>query len=376
MTPLIRPTRTGAGPSAAAATAPASGSANATRASARTTTRMKTILTPVRRERGRARRRGTSRRSAPLRTSYARAPPRGGARPPRRRAAARCREGRRRRHGCGSADPPPDCGTNPAVAPRPGGRRPRRRASDARRAARSAATPTRRRTRTGGCRRALDRSGGRASRAGARPRLAEPARPPGARADRGSLRGAVQCAARGTEGTLTPELALIFQIISTITVVIGFGFATYQTLNIRRQRRAEVALTLINNLWPPELVARTARRLFALPEDATAEQVDALDAEAEQALLVACITYEHLGYLVYQRIIPLRTVDEVVGGTARLAWQRLRKWVERVREESGPSSFEGFQWLYEQLEAHPVSKGAGAHVVHPDRPPQHPARDR
>ena len=72
------------------------------------------------------------------------------------------------------------------------------------------------------------------------------------------------------------------------------------------------------------------------------------------------------GYLVYQRIIPLRTVDEVVGGTARLAWQRLRKWVERVREESGPSSFEWFQWLYEQLEAHPVSKGAGAHVVHRD----------
>ena len=165
---------------------------------------------------------------------------------------------------------------------------------------------------------------------------------------------------------MTPELALIFQIISTITVVIGFGFATYQTLNIRRQRRAEVALTLINNLWPPELVARTARRLFALPEDATAEQVDALGAEAEQALLVACITYEHLGYLVYQRIIPLRTVDEVVGGTARLAWQRLRKWVERVREESGPSSFEWFQWLYEQLEAHPVRKGAGAHVVHRD----------
>ncbi|OLD51486.1 MAG: hypothetical protein AUI58_07345 [Chloroflexi bacterium 13_1_40CM_2_70_6] len=165
---------------------------------------------------------------------------------------------------------------------------------------------------------------------------------------------------------MTPELALIFQIISTITVVIGFGFATYQTLNIRRQRRAEVALTLINNLWPPELVARTARRLFALPEDATAEQVDALGPEAEQALLVACITYEHLGYLVYQRIIPLRTVDEVVGGTARLAWQRLRKWVERVREESGPSSFEWFQWLYEQLEAHPVRKGAGAHVVHRD----------
>ena len=165
---------------------------------------------------------------------------------------------------------------------------------------------------------------------------------------------------------MTPELALIFQIISTITVVIGFGFATYQTLNIRRQRRAEVALTLINNLWPPELVARTARRLFALPEDETAEQVDALGPEAEQALLVACITYEHLGYLVYQRIIPLRTVDEVIGGTARLAWQRLRKWVERVREESGPSSFEWFQWLYEQLEAHPVPKGAGAHVVHRD----------
>jgi hypothetical protein len=168
---------------------------------------------------------------------------------------------------------------------------------------------------------------------------------------------------------VTPELSLIFQIISTITVVIGFGFATYQTLNIRRQRRAEVALTLINNLWPPELVARTARRLFALPEDATAEQVDALGPEAEQALLVACITYEHLGYLVYQRIIPLRTVDEVIGGTARLAWNRLRKWIGRVREESGPNSFEWFEWLYDRLEQYPLPQSEPAHIKYKDWKP-------
>ena len=165
---------------------------------------------------------------------------------------------------------------------------------------------------------------------------------------------------------MTPELALIFQIISTITIIIGFGFATYQTLNIRRQRRAEIALTLINNLWPPELVARTARRVFALPEDASAEQIDALGADAEQALLVACITYEQLGYLVYQRIIPLRTVDELVGGTARLAWRRLQRWIERIREQSSPSSFEWFQWLYEQLEAHPLPTKAPAHVAYRD----------
>jgi len=85
---------------------------------------------------------------------------------------------------------------------------------------------------------------------------------------------------------------------------------------------------------------------------------------AVQALGIICETE---GYMVFRRTIPLLVVD-LQCGIIRLAWQRLRPWIERDREASGKlNSFEWFQWLAERLEEnHRPEKALGAQSTHRD----------
>src|SRR5947207_11971809 len=77
------------------------------------------------------------------------------------------------------------------------------------------------------------------------------------------------------------------------------------------------------------------------------------DARILEATHSVGVILEGLGYSVYARIVPLRVVADLVGGTVRLAWRKLRPYVEEERRRSGSSkTFEWFQWLAMQLERH------------------------
>ena len=107
--------------------------------------------------------------------------------------------------------------------------------------------------------------------------------------------------------------------------------------------------------------------MIALPDDATPEQIRALGPDVERSIIIACVNYENLGYLVYLRMIPLRLVDELIGGLIRQAWRKLRVWVAHTRSLGNPSSFEWFEWLYDRLEAHHApTKRPPASVVYRD----------
>ena len=85
------------------------------------------------------------------------------------------------------------------------------------------------------------------------------------------------------------------------------------------------------------------------------------------------VTLEGIGYSVYARIVPLSVVADLVGGTARLAWRKLRPYVEEERRRSGSQkTFEWFQWLATQLERHSPGKTnleTGAHQAYADWEP-------
>ena len=95
------------------------------------------------------------------------------------------------------------------------------------------------------------------------------------------------------------ELQIIFGIIPTTTVVIGFGFAAYQFFAFVKQRRQETALTLMKTTQPPDLFSRSVRKIFELPDAAPPEAIHALGPELEQALIETFVKFENLGYLVY-----------------------------------------------------------------------------
>ncbi len=104
---------------------------------------------------------------------------------------------------------------------------------------------------------------------------------------------------------------------------------------------------------------------------------DASAIEADPVVLNAAhsvgVILEGLGYSVYARIVPLRVVADLMGGTVRLAWRKLRPYVEDERQRSGSQkTFEWFQWLAAQLERHSPGRTnleMGAHEAYQDWEP-------
>src|SRR5260370_38068437 len=88
----------------------------------------------------------------------------------------------------------------------------------------------------------------------------------------------------------------------------------------------------------------------AIPEGSTAAKIEADPRVLEAAQSIGLIL-EGLGYTVFARMVPLNVVDELMGGTVRVAWRKLRPYVEYERERAVSQKTWGwFQWLPTQLE--------------------------
>ena len=105
--------------------------------------------------------------------------------------------------------------------------------------------------------------------------------------------------------------------------------------------------------------------------------IECADDRSGRDLLAAAhsvgVILEGLGYSVYARIVPLRVVGDLCGGTVRLAWRKLRPYIEEERRRTdSQKTFEWFQWLATQLERHSPGKtnlGMGAHEAYQDWKP-------
>ena len=107
--------------------------------------------------------------------------------------------------------------------------------------------------------------------------------------------------------------------------------------------------------------------VHSIPDESSASAIES-DARTLDAAHAVGIILEGLGYSVYARIVPLQVVADLVGGTVRLAWRKLRPYVEEERRRSGSEkTFEWFQWLATQLERHSPGKTdlqTGAHKAY------------
>lgn len=73
--------------------------------------------------------------------------------------------------------------------------------------------------------------------------------------------------------------------------------------------------------------------------------------EVTKAIEQIGIRVETIGYTVYQRIVTLERVDELIGGVIVLWWLRIKAFAERDRvRTANPKSYEWVQWLVERLQ--------------------------
>jgi hypothetical protein len=137
----------------------------------------------------------------------------------------------------------------------------------------------------------------------------------------------------------------IAELAGTVTIVAGLVFGYIQVREYRQQRHDAAASELMRSFYDSELSEAVAL-LQTLEDGLSAAELRALDARYMTAALKVGMTFETIGLLVHDRIVPFELVLELTGGLVQVQWRKLERYVREVREEqSHPAFAEWFEWL-------------------------------
>ena len=123
----------------------------------------------------------------------------------------------------------------------------------------------------------------------------------------------------------------------------------------RREREERAAFAAVQAILTPEWM-RSMLVVHNISDNATATSIEK-DPRLLDAACAVGVTLEGIGYSVYARVVPLRVVADLMGGTIRLAWRKLQPYIEEERRRTGSrKTFEWFEWLATQIERHVPGK--------------------
>ena len=164
------------------------------------------------------------------------------------------------------------------------------------------------------------------------------------------------------------DLSTVANVATALTVLTAVVFGVIEMRHARREREERAAFVAVQAILTPAWI-ESMTLVQTISEGTTPAQIEA-DLRLFRAVQsIACIL-ESLGYAVFARMVPLNVVDEVLGGTVRVAWRKLRGYVEYERERAGSQkNWEWFQWLAEQIDRHSKARTnltLGAHEAYRD----------
>jgi hypothetical protein len=164
------------------------------------------------------------------------------------------------------------------------------------------------------------------------------------------------------------DLSTVANVATALTVLTAVVFGLIEMRHARREREERAAFVAVQAILRPAWI-ESMTLVQAISEGTTPGQIEADPRLFQAVQSIACIL-ESLGYAVFARMVPLNVVDEVLGGTVRIAWRKLRGYVEYERERAGSQkNWEWFQWLAEQIDRHSkarTSLALGAHEAYRD----------
>lgn len=161
------------------------------------------------------------------------------------------------------------------------------------------------------------------------------------------------------------EVLPYMQLFAQLALVAGAFFAGYQLIMHRRERDEHAALEVLTRLQSSEF-RRAFGHIWSLPLGATPQDVKEGGTEIEEAVNTVVMTFETMGVMVHNRIVPIDMVDQVIGGFLRESWRRLEPFVQARRKERETRRYaEWYQWLFEHLDrGH--RRGVGAYEAFRD----------
>lgn len=146
------------------------------------------------------------------------------------------------------------------------------------------------------------------------------------------------------------DLSTVANVATALAVITGLAFGVFEVLHARREREERASFEVVHAMITPEWI--NSIHFLLSGAELSVKKIEE-DAATRNAVWSVTVILETLGYAVFMRLVPLRTVDDLLGGAVRVSWSRLRCYVEQERAQTGSQkSWEWFQWLAERLEEH------------------------
>ncbi|MEO7115458.1 MAG: hypothetical protein ABIZ18_06335 [Caldimonas sp.] len=160
------------------------------------------------------------------------------------------------------------------------------------------------------------------------------------------------------------NLNTLANFATTLTVLVAILFGLLEVRRTRQEHAERAAFSVISAIMSPVWID-SLNIVLLMPASTSAEDIQN-NPDWMRAIHSIGYTMEAIGYAVFCRLIPLSTVDDLIGGATLLAWRQTRAYAQAERDRSGSEKvWEWYQWLSEQLERDGTATSdmhVGAHV--------------
>src|SRR5204862_300617 len=153
------------------------------------------------------------------------------------------------------------------------------------------------------------------------------------------------------------DFADLLNLVSTVTLIGALVFTGMQVRAANRARREQAAVTAIQTAALSENSARILELLGEIPENASAAEIDNLNAEARRQILEFGLRLEIIGYMVSHGMVDLQIVNDLGGGAVLGFWSRAKNWWQEGRKRIGEAEFLAWcEWLATQIALHRATR--------------------
>jgi len=148
-------------------------------------------------------------------------------------------------------------------------------------------------------------------------------------------------------------LANIAEIFGAVMVITGVFFGLMEVRHYRQQRQESAAMEIMRVFQSHDFTI-ALRLVMDYEQECQKCREESIPQDLQDAAMLVSTTLEAVGLMAYQRIVPFRLVQHLMGGVVQASWRVLRTHTEWMREKlSRPSIHEWFQWLAERLDEYP-----------------------
>ena len=148
-------------------------------------------------------------------------------------------------------------------------------------------------------------------------------------------------------------LANIAEVFGAVLVITGVFFGLMEVRHYRQQRQESAAMEIMRAFQSHDF-SKALRMVMDYEQECQRCREESMPPDLQDAAMLVSTTLEAVGLMVYQRIVPFRLVQHLMGGVIQASWRVLTHNTEWLREElCRPSIHEWFQWLAERLDEYP-----------------------